>query len=59
MQYVVANSDYNDNVGHTCVKFKGQMGQVRFLHGIQVAQAGYRYEPLGLVPHLGEAHRQI
>ena len=28
-------------------------------HGIQVAEAGYRYKPLGLVPHLGEAHRQI
>ena len=35
------------------------MGHVRFLHGIQVAEAGYRYEPIGLVSHLGEALRQI
>ena len=28
-------------------------------NGIQVAEAGYRYQPLGLVPHLGETHRQI
>ena len=27
--------------------------------GIQVAEAGYRYKPLGLVPHLGEVPRQI
>ena len=27
--------------------------------GLQVAEAGYRYKPLSLVPHLGEAHRQI
>ena len=27
------------------------MGQIRFLHGIQVAKAGL-YGPLGLVPHL-------
>ena len=32
---------------------------VSLLTSIQVAEAGYRYEPLGLVPHLGEAHRQI
>ena len=36
--------------------FESRMGQVRFLHGIQIAEAGYRYQLLGLVPYLGEAY---
>ena len=39
--------------------YESQMGQVLFLHGIQVAEKGYIYEPLGLVTHLGKAHQQI
>ena len=30
-------------------RFESQMGHLHFLHGIQVTEAGYRYQPLGLV----------